>query len=97
MKHISVDELLRMRDSAGEFRRELLGDFKWEPPHPAPWTVNAHASHVGRLRTTVYVISDANRKCVAELTDRYTAEWLVREWNARHPEPAPSTKEDPRG
>jgi hypothetical protein len=94
MKHISVDELLRMRDANHEVSRELIGDFKFEPPHPAPWTVNQHASHVGRFRTTVYVIGDANRKCVAELTDRYTAEWLAREWNERNPA---SPQSDPKG
>ena len=91
MKYIDTTELERLLRDPGEARRELLGDFKWEPPHPAPWTVNGHTSSQFGRRTTVWVISDAKHKCVAEFEDRYTAEWVASEWNARHQPPQDQT------
>jgi hypothetical protein len=63
-------------------RRLYMGEVKTTEPHPAPWEIRAVAC-VGGRRERVFIVTDANRKCVAEFDDEWTAHMVVEAWNAR--------------
>ena len=65
-----------------DLRRQFLGEVVSVDLHPAPWSVFVGRGFRGEGTRAFYVL-DANRKCVAEFEDAWTARQVVDLWNAR--------------